>query len=843
MPRNSRLPLAILLLILATPSARAQDADSVRSVVAGAGYGAGGLHRLFLGKEYRDLWTTPIQVPVLNLDTFAGGLTPLELGGGQQTTSLSFRGADGREYKFRSVDKDPSTILPPDLRGTIADDIIQDQISAANPAGALMAGPIMDAAGVLNARPELYVMPDSPKLGHYREAFAGMLGTIEEWPNEKPGWKGAAKVIGSDELFDKMEESPDDRVDARAFLRARLVDIYLGDWDRHRDQWRWARFGDGKPHRWLPIPRDRDQAFVKYNGLLLDIARSSVPQLVDFKSSYPGIFGLVWNGRELDRRILMELDRTAWDSVAAAVGWQLTDQVIDSAIARLPTHYRNIIGIPFRNVLRRRRDGLREAADRFYRLLADEVDIHATDADETLEVERGADGTEVRIWSGTGEDRAATPYYQRRFLNRETSELRIFLHGGRDVATVSGEGAGIGLRILGGDGRDVLVDSSRTGGIRYYGSIRDSVTGPVHVDTRDWHAPPKKTETELPPRDWGSRWQPSAWFAGGPGIGLFLGGGVQRTRYGFHTLPFSDRMRIRAGYATQPSTFRADFLGEFHRENSRVYTTVEALASGIEVLYFYGFGNETPGGVDNEFFRVSEGQYSLSASLVMPMGDRSRVSVGPMVRYTTTNLDQPRFISLLQPYGTGDFAEAGLHAGFQYDSRDVPANARKGFLLDAGASLVPGLLDVRDLFGEVHGAASTYLGLGALPLRPVLALRAGGRKLWGDVPYQDAAFIGDDETARLAQRNRYAGEASLYGNAELRFELSRLFVILPGTFGVYGLADAGRVFVRGESSDLWHTAWGGGLWFAFLNPANTMRVGLATSEGRMAVYGGAGFAF
>ena len=60
-------------------------------------------------------------------------------------------------------------------------------------------------------------------------------------------------------------------MDARAFLNARLFDLVIGDWDRHRGQWRWARFGDQPVTRWVPIPQDRDQAFIRYDGLVLAI--------------------------------------------------------------------------------------------------------------------------------------------------------------------------------------------------------------------------------------------------------------------------------------------------------------------------------------------------------------------------------------------------------------------------------------------------------------------------------------------------------------------------------------------------------------------------------------------
>ena len=90
--------------------------------------------------------------------------------------------------------------------------------------------------------------------------------------------------------------------------------MFIGDWDRHADQWRWARFEDTKPRHWVPIPRDRDQAFALYDGLLLKVARASTPQLVKFGPKYAGPLGQNWNGRFLDRRFLVSLERKDWDS-------------------------------------------------------------------------------------------------------------------------------------------------------------------------------------------------------------------------------------------------------------------------------------------------------------------------------------------------------------------------------------------------------------------------------------------------------------------------------------------------------------------------------------------------
>src|SRR6185436_1497598 len=90
------------------------------TVVPGTIYRVGAVGRFIYGDHYRDLWTTPLTVPVLSLDDYGGGLRPFVRGGSHQTKSLRLNGADGREYVFRSIDKDPSPSLPPELRGTYA---------------------------------------------------------------------------------------------------------------------------------------------------------------------------------------------------------------------------------------------------------------------------------------------------------------------------------------------------------------------------------------------------------------------------------------------------------------------------------------------------------------------------------------------------------------------------------------------------------------------------------------------------------------------------------------------------------------------------------------------------
>ena len=144
--------LAALLALALPPSADAQtvteqaEPGETLAIEPGPQYEAGWLQRWLFGSHYRDLWTTPLEAPVLDLDSFAGGLEVSKRGGGEQTKSLRFMGADGKEYQFRSIDKDPVAALPPALRTTAAAGIVRDQTSAGHPVGALLVPPLLEAA-------------------------------------------------------------------------------------------------------------------------------------------------------------------------------------------------------------------------------------------------------------------------------------------------------------------------------------------------------------------------------------------------------------------------------------------------------------------------------------------------------------------------------------------------------------------------------------------------------------------------------------------------------------------------------------------------------------------------
>ena len=228
---SERHPSLAALIHRSVPPPGAQ----IHTVVLGERFRAGSLKKWLYGNDYRHFWLTPIEVQVLDLDAVGGGLNPKRTGGFGQSVSLQFRGEDGLPYMVRSIDKDPTKRLWEELKNSVVEDVLQDQISALFPTGALVVEALMDRLGILHTKQTLVVIPDHPRLGKFRKNFAGLIGALQlhpdDGPDDTPGFAGSRAVESTEGPWENLAKGPEHRVDAREFLRARLLDILINDKD------------------------------------------------------------------------------------------------------------------------------------------------------------------------------------------------------------------------------------------------------------------------------------------------------------------------------------------------------------------------------------------------------------------------------------------------------------------------------------------------------------------------------------------------------------------------------------------------------------------------------------
>ena len=190
-------------------------------------------------------------------------------------------------------------------------------------------------------------------------------------------------------------------------MRARLFDLWIGDWDRHNKQWRWLRRGEGRPFE--PLPEDRDQAFSKFGGLLLSMARATHPKFMEWKDHYANFEGFMAQGAEVDRWLLAGIDRATFEETAADLARRLDDAVIADAVSRLPREWYAIDGPGLADALRKRRSGLAAASVEYYERLSRKVDVHGTDRDDVARVRRLPGGRLEMEVSDTSCGRALVP--------------------------------------------------------------------------------------------------------------------------------------------------------------------------------------------------------------------------------------------------------------------------------------------------------------------------------------------------------------------------------------------------------------------------------------------------
>lgn len=823
--------------------------DSV-TAIPGETYGANGIHRFLFGDLNRELWTIPITVEVLDLATEAGGLEPSELSGGSQTLGLHFDGSDGLPYQFRSIVKDATRAIPPWLRVSPVSDAAQDQMAAQFPLSAMVIAELLEASDVLVAKPRPVVMPDDPRLGEYRELFAGRMGWIEERPDERegdrPGFRGSSKVTGTEEMYERLDEDPRHYVNVEAFLEARLIDMLVGDWDRHQDQWRWASFeeSDGRV-RWDPIPRDRDWAFSRIDGLFPAWAGLYNPQYHGFGREYPPVFNLHWNAQFLDRRLLSEVPAETYERLAEEVRRTLSDEVLRAAISVLPPGYREAVGDGLLANLQHRRDELPRLSRDYYELLARWVDIHAANFDDVATVSAGEDGTvEVEIQVPERNDLV---YYHRVFSPAETDEIRLYVHGGDDRIRIVGEPSPIKLRLMGGEGDDHYVDETTGHNVLVYDDDGENEydLGPDGwLDETHWDTPDEVPDIDFvwETRDWGSNWVPAPYASYDPDIGPYVGASLTRYGFGFRRNPWRSNLTVTA--AVGPALGRT--LGQVSWTRT---LTAGGLRAGFDVEWrtaanerFFGFGNEVED-FGSEFHRSERSDLELGLRLESAQDQALSAFAGPVLRIAGAVEPEPGTIfETARPYGAGDFQQLGAQGGIAIEKIDQPEFPRTGGAVVLTGRVFPAMLDVTEVFGSLRAVGRGFWAASeGAPFEPALHVRVGAEKVWGDAPFHELAALGGAETLPGYRSRRFLGNEAVSGGALVRLKLVHLRWLASTDVGVHGIASTGRVWLEGEESDAWHAGYGGGLWFRPGSIDTALSLSLVKGEDRNRFYLKLGF--
>ena len=809
------------------------------------------LKRILLGRHYRDAHRLELDFPTLNLTEEHGGLVPIRIGGGNQTNSLRLEDSNGGQWSMRSTTKDSSRFLPYPLNETFfVTLLIEDGYTASHPAAAVAIPKMAEAVGLFHTRPRLMYLPDQTGLQDIRGYITDEVVLLERRPKQPdngnlPAHLGGdlpstrpLKYISTSDMLAKMENEPwKHRANQEMMLRARLFDLFVGDWDRHEDQWRFVRATqeDGTKY-YYPIPRDRDQAFANYDGALLAIARLSGPGIRVLKPFGDDIKRLTWlayNARYIDPVLLNRLTRERWMEIAAEVQAALTDEVIASGMAQWPEAAYELDGKAIEKKLRSRRDQIVRAAGEFFDKINENVEILGSEHRDLIDVTFVDDNAVKVVIRRHKDGPSGTPYFERTFLSTYTDELRIYALSGRDKLVVHGKPhSAITIRFVGGAGDDLVtvggevesglsVKSLKVYDRKKSMEIDSSIKVDKEFSKSTYRNHYQRTDVHHEPTT----------VAGSPGFlinaddGLYLGGSIAIKRTKFKRSPFASSHNIRAFLAT--STFGVDLgykgvfpetLGPLDQELSISGQTPNSTRN------FFGLTNRYTGtgSMSREFFRLKQISADLNYGLVARLESTVRTGIRFDAQLIDTEDTAGRFV-VLSPdaasnaLGTKLFLGATAFVGVNtidvagYPKRGIAAGVSANFRSDA----TPSEGDRIGTSGTFTAAVATHIPLDRHQ-RFTLSSRARAAGIVGNFPFYFAPTLGDQDI-RAYNAEQLAGNGVFAQTSDLRMEIIRIRTGLPGAIGIAGSIDHGLAFGPDtDANGTYHASIGGSLYWSIL---------------------------
>lgn len=797
-------------------------------------------HNMLWGKHYKYYYSLNIDAKTATLDTLYGGLKPLEAGGGHQSKSLRLKDKDGKEFVMRALKKSASRFLQTvafkdqyveeEFKDTYAESFLLQFYTSSHPYTPFAVGNLADKIGVSHTNPKLFYIPKHKELKEFNADFGDELYMVEERPSDsqisQKTFGTPTAMISTEDVLKNLKKDEKYAIDEKEYIKARLFDMLIGDWDRHYDQWRWGEYKKGEQIIYKPVPKDRDQAFTKYDGPLLAwiMTLSEFKHMQSFKEK---IRDVKWLNREpypLDMAFLKNSTEKDWIEQAQYIQNNLSDEEINNSFKNLPQEVQDKNIDLIIKLLKIRKNDLTKYALEYYDVLQKTVIIVGTDKkDKFVITKKNSNEIEVQNFriKKDGEELVQT-----KILNpNKTRELWIYGLDDDDVYEVKGDKKKrIKVRLIGGLNNDEYkIENGKKIFVYDFKSKKNT----LNVDTKtrlklsddyvqnlyDYNKPKFSKFSKLPTIGYN------------PDDGLKLGLKYSYTRTAFKQNPYTSKNSIKANYFFASSGYELMYIGSFPKLLGKWDLEIESrFTSPNFVINYFGYGNETVNndqdlGMDYNRVRFEIFKFSPILKKIGRYG--SEVTFEPTFENIKIDNTDGRFIKQSnlnnqQLFDTKKFI--GATAKYSFENYDIPSNPTMGMGFSVAASWMVNINDSKRNFPTFEGKLNFSHKIDSKGKVVFGTLFKGKYIVNNNFEFFQGATLGGDYDLRGYRNQRFLGNSSFFQSTDIRFNIGKIRKnIIPMTYGVLGGYDYGRVWLDQEVSKTWHQSYGVGLWLNGLN--------------------------
>ncbi|WP_294960812.1 metallophosphoesterase [uncultured Flavobacterium sp.] len=796
-------------------------------------------HRFLFGQHYRKYYSTPIEATTATVDTLKGGLKPIREGGGHQSVSLRMSDPQGREYVMRAMKKSATVFLQSvafkdqyvvnEFEKTYAEDFLFDFYTTSHPYSSFAIGSMSDQIGLRHTNPILYYIPKQNGLGEFNASFGDQLYMVEERPADNhldgKNFGKPSNIIGTDDMMLNLHKDEKYVVDEKEYIKARLFDILLGDWDRHSDQWRWAEYKEDGKVIYKPIPRDRDQAFVKYDGALLSLLMN-MPPLRHMRSFKGDRINVKWLGREpypMDLAFLKTAQEKEWVEQAKYIQENLTDADIDEAFKNLPKEVQDETIDEIKAKLKSRKKDLQKYAREYSDVLSRTIMIAGTDKKDKFVLNHNVKkGIEIQVFRIKKEGDELL--YTKNVTDDKTKNLWIYGLDDNDVFEVKGnEKSSIKIRLIGGqnndtynieNGRKVIVYDFKSKENTYNldSKTQTQLTDDYDVNAYNYEKPKYNVVSGLPNIGYN------------PDDGVKMGVNVNYTVNNFKQNPYTQRHIFNAFYYFATGGLEFNYAAHFPGLLGKWVIDVESLYTTPNfAMNYFGYGNESKYDDDlgMDYNRVRIRKFNASGAIRHVGRYGSEFSIQPIFQRMTVEDTENRYINIpgiVNPEVFDSQNFGSLKVKYVFKNSDFAAKPTLGMAFMLAATWTTNLDNTKKNFPTLE----SFLGFthkidhnGKL----ILATYVKGKAIFNNnYEFYQGASLGGDTDLRGFRNERFLGSSYFSQSSDLRLSIGKIRkTIVPFTYGILGGFDYGRVWLDGENSKKWHQDYGGGLWLNAIN--------------------------